>query len=145
MTGFAGPGQEADPISKFWSDMMTSMGAASMPKPPTQEELLKQMRRAFFDAWAAKCDEFMRSEAFLAMMKQSMESSLAFREKTNAFLKRSLGDAQMPSRDDTDSILIALRSLQEKMLDKLDVLTERVAALESSSGKASSTTKGKKS
>ncbi len=146
MTGFAGPGNETDPMTKFWSDMMSTMsamGTATMPKPPTQEDMLKQMRRAFFDAWAVKCEEFMQSDAFLAMMKQSMESSLAFREKTNEFLKKTLADAHMPSRDDTDSILVALSSLQERMLDKLDGLSERVAALESSSGKTSA--KGKKS
>lgn len=143
MTGFTGSGHDADPITKFWSDVMASMGAGTMPKPPSQEDILKQMRRAFFDAWAAKCEDFMQSDAFLGMMKQSMESTLAFREKTNEFLKSSLGSAQMPSRDDTDSILITLRSLQEKMLDKLDGLSDRVARLETSLERAP--TKGKTS
>lgn len=143
MTGFAGPGHEADPMTKFWSDIMSAMGPSAMPKAPTQEDVLKQMRRAFFDAWAIKCEEFLGSDAFLGMMKQSMENSLSFREKTNEFLKQSLSDAQMPSRDDTAAILIALRSLQEKMIDKLDAIERRVSSLESQTSTTSA--KGKQS
>ncbi len=130
-------------MTKFWSDIMSTLGASAMPKAPTQEDILKQMRRAFFDAWAVKCEEFLGSDAFLSMMKQSMENSLSFREKTNAFLKQTLKDAHMPSHDDTAAILIALRSLQEKMLDKLDAVEQRVGALESQTAKSSA--KGKTS
>ena len=142
MTGFAGPGSETDPFAKFWSDMMAGMGGAA-PQAPAQEDMLRQMRRTFFDAWAHQCEEFMRSDAFLAMMKQSMETALAFREKTNEFLNKTLNDAQMPSREDTDSILIAVRSLQEQVLDRLDGLSQRVEALEAPNGRAEA--KGKKS
>ncbi len=142
MTGFAGPGSETDPFTKFWSDMMAGMGGAA-PQAPAQEDMLRQMRRTFFDAWAQQCEEFMRSDAFLAMMKQSMETALAFREKTNEFLNKTLNDAQMPSREDTDSIQIAIRTLQEQVLDRLDGLSQRVEALEARNGRPSA--KGKKS
>ncbi len=142
MMGFAGPGSETDPFTKFWSDIMAGMGGAA-PQGQAQEDMLRQMRRTFFDAWAKQCEEFMRSDAFLAMMKQSMETALAFREKTNAFLNKTLNDAQMPSREDTDSILIAVRSLQEQVLDRLDGLSQRVEALEARNGRPPA--KGKKS
>jgi len=142
MTGFAGPGSETDPFTKFWSDVMAGMSGAA-PQGSAQEDMLRQMRRTFFDAWAKQCEEFMRSEAFLAMMKQSMEAALAFREKTNEFLNKTLNDAQMPSREDTDSILIAVRSMQEQVLDRLDGLSQRVDALEASNGR--SPAKGKRS
>lgn len=142
MMGFSGPESETDPFTKFWSDIMAGMGGAA-PQGSAQEDMLLQMRRTFFDAWAHQCEEFMRSDAFLAMMKQSMETALAFREKTNEFLNKTLNDAQMPSREDTDSIQIAIRTLQEQVLDRLDALSQRVEALEARNGRPPA--KGKKS
>ena len=143
MTGFAGTGSETDPFTRFWSDIMAGMSGGVGAPGSTQDDMMRQMRRVFFDAWAQQCEEFMRSDAFLAMMKQSMESALAFREKTNEYLNKALNDAHMPSREDTDSILIAVRTLQEQVLDRLDGLSKRVEALEARNGRPSA--KGKKS
>ena len=37
MTGFAGPGSQTDPFTKFWSDMMAGMGGAA-PQGSAQED-----------------------------------------------------------------------------------------------------------
>lgn len=88
------------------------------------------MRRAFLDAWAKSCDEFMRSDHFLEMMKRSMDSSLAFREQMNQFLGQTLQSGPIPSREDTDAILLAVRTLEENIVDRLDALAQRVDQLE---------------
>jgi hypothetical protein len=88
------------------------------------------MRQSFFDAWARSCDDFMRSDQFLEMMKRSMDGALAFRKQMNEFLTRALGEGQMPSRQDTDAIMDVLRSFQERVLDQLESLSQRVEALE---------------
>lgn len=137
--------QPADAFTKLWTDMMSrmtsaaasampGMGASAVPPPAPSDEFLKQMRQSFFDAWARSCDEFMRSDQFLDMMKRSMDSALAFRKQMNEFLTRALSDGQMPSRQDTDALMDVLRSFQERVLDQLQSLSQRVEALERRAG-----------
>lgn len=143
MAAFPGVGNEADPIMKFWSDVMASMGG-SASRGPSADDVMRQMRQAFFEAWGRQCEDFMKSEAFLEMMKTSMDHALTFREKTNEFLNKALNDTQMPSREDTDSILVAVRTLQEEVLHRLEDLSKRVTVLEERVGRAAGAKKGGK-
>ncbi|MDO8632723.1 MAG: hypothetical protein Q7R41_19755 [Phycisphaerales bacterium] len=132
-------GLTGDPFSKFWMDCLTKMASAGFAPPPSSttessEEAVKQMRRAFFDSWAQHCEEFMRSPAFLEGMKRAMDSSLAFREQLNEFMTRALHEGQIPARSDTDSILVVLRSLEDRVLDRLDRLEKRVASMNGTQG-----------
>ncbi len=95
-----------------------------------QDEMLKQARRVFLDTWGQQCEKFMGSEPFLEAMRQSMDQSIAFKQQLNDFLKRTLHDNQMPTRDDTDSIVEVLRSVEQRVVDRLDTLSQRVEALE---------------
>jgi len=139
-----GQGASPDPFTKFWSDMMAQMsgaagssGAGASPSGPfgafgpSQEEVARQMRQAFFDSWARYAEDYMRSDAFLDAMKKSMDQALAFKQQINEFLTKSLRESQMPTQDDTDSILLAVRRLEERVLDRLAALTRRVDAMES--------------
>lgn len=134
------PFEGADVWMKMWSDMMTNVASATMkaasgasaPASPPPPDPARQMRDAFFDAWSKYCDEFMRSEPFLQMMRQSMQNSLAFRQQVNQFLSRSLSNAQMPNRSDTEDILRMLHSVEDRVLDRLDDLVRRVELLERS-------------
>lgn len=122
-----------DPFSKFWADMMAGASAVGMGQafqPTGQEDSAKQMRRAFLDAWAKSCDEFMHSDHFLDMMKRSMDNSLAFREQMNQFLGQALQTGPVPTREDTDAILLAVRTLDERVMNRLDELSRRVDQLE---------------
>ena len=125
-------GATNDPFSRFWLDLMSKMSGA--PFAPTaaqmQDDTMKRMRQAFFDAWAKHCDEFLRSEAFLDVLKKSMDSALAFKQELNEFLTKALHDQQMPARSDTDSILVVLRSMEDRVLERIDRLSRRVDALE---------------
>ncbi len=122
----------ADPFSRFWVDLISKMSTAGFgPTASTaQDDSLKRMRQAFFDAWAKHCDEFLHSQAFLDMMKKSLDSALAFKQELNEFLTKALHEQQMPARSDTDSILLVLRSLEDRVLDRLERLSERVEKLE---------------
>ncbi|MBI1825392.1 MAG: hypothetical protein HY287_05515 [Planctomycetes bacterium] len=124
-----------DPFSKFWIDMMSKMssGTASAQQP-ARAESVEKMRRAFFDAWAHHCDEFMRSDQFLESMKKTMDGALAFKQQVNEFLTRTLHETQMPARSDTDSIMLVLRSLEERLFEKIDGLSNRVGNLEKHMG-----------
>jgi hypothetical protein len=136
-------GPTGDPFSKFWMDCFAKMASAGFAPPSSStigssDEAVKQMRRAFFDSWAQYCEEFMRSPAFLEGMKRAMDSSLAFREQLNEFMTRALHEGQFPARSDTDSILVVLRSLEDRVLDRLDRLEKRVASMDGTQGGGSS-------
>jgi len=51
----------------------------------------------------------------------------------------------MPARSDTDSILVVLRSMEDRVLERIDRLSHRVDALESSvSGTSPDAASGKR-
>ena len=132
-------GAASDPFSRFWVDLMSKMSGT--PFAPTasqmQDDAMKRARQAFFDAWAQHCDEFLRSDAFLEVLKKSMDSALAFKQELNEFMTKALHGQQMPARSDTDSILVVLRSMEDRVLERMDRLSHRVDALESSVSGAS--------
>ena len=72
----------------------------------------------------------MRSEAFLSMMKDSMDGALAFRKQMNDFLNKALNEGQMPTRTDMETIKFAVRRMEDRVLDRVEDLSRRVAALE---------------
>ena len=119
-----------DPFTTMWADMMGRM-AGMQPPAAAPPDMLEPMRRAFFDAMTKSADEYMRSEQFLTMMKQGMDNALAFRQQLNQFLKQNLQAAQMPTRADTDHMVLLVRGMEERVLEKLDELNRRIEGLES--------------
>lgn len=126
----------ADPFSRFWLDLMSKMSGAGFgtTQATGRDEGMERMRRAFFDAWAHHCDEFMRSDMFLEAMKKSMDGALAFKQQVNEFLTRALHENQMPARSDTDSLMLVLRSVEERVLGRIDRLSERIEEIEARLG-----------
>lgn len=124
----------ADAVTQFWSDMFSRMGMAGGPgaAPQMSQETAKQMQRVFFDAMAKYFDDFMRSDQFLSMMKETMDRSLAFKQQVDQFLTQLYRGAQMPAKADVDDISGLLRSVEKNVLDRLAKLEEKVAAVEDS-------------
>lgn len=139
-TPFSFPGNDA--FAKFWQDFSSQMMAAGMPTQPQNPsvEAAAQMRRIFFDAMAKHAEEFMRSEAFLKNMKQAMDAGLAWQQSINQAMQKGLGAAQMPSRSETDHIALLVRGMEDRLIDRIDDISNRVAALEGSNGTTRKTT-----
>ncbi len=122
----------ADPLSQFWTDFFSRMGAPpeaarmSAPSPEASNEMLKQMQRVFFDAMAKYCEDYMRSEQFLTMMKQTMDKSLAFKQQLDQFLGQAQKGMQSPARADIDDLAGTLLKIEERVLDRLDALEMKV-------------------
>ena len=123
----------ADPMTRFWTDMVGRMAATSMSAPPASQEMFEQMRSAFLDVLSRHTDEFLRSEQFLATMKQSMDSALAFRQQLNEMLTKSLETLQMPTSSDVVEVIQLVRNMEQRISTRLDELDERFARLEASS------------
>jgi hypothetical protein len=128
---FGKSNDDANPFAKFWADWGNQMmGMAAPTGNEMREAVARQMRQAFFDAWARCCEEFLGSEAFLEVMKRSMDASLAFRQQLNELMSKTLHESQAPTRSDTDSILLVLHGLEDRLLSRMDQLSDRIAALE---------------
>lgn len=131
---------------RFWTDMMSQMaglsgdsraagaggGATAAPKTMAEaaglsDESMKQMQRLFFDALARYCEEFMRSEQFLSAMKQMMDRSLAFKRQVDAFLTQAMHGMHAPARADVEDLTSVLRSVEERVLSRLDRLENEMA------------------
>ena len=125
-----------DPFSSFWQDFTSRMMAAGMPAQPQNPsvEMLNNMRRMFFDSLARHSEEFMKSEQFLQGMKQAMDAGLAWQQTINQSMQKTLSAAQMPTRGDTDHIALLVRGLEDRLLSRIEELSDRVASLESEDG-----------
>lgn len=123
-----------DTVAGFWQDFFDKMGCAAgggAGAPPAfANEMSKQMQRMFFDAMAKYCDDFMRSEQFLTMMKQTMDRSLAFKRQMDQFLEQVQQGLQVPSRVDIDDLAGTLRGIEQRVLDRLEALEKKIESLE---------------
>lgn len=117
-----------DAFSAFWRDYMSRLGAAgmSMPQTPDPNEGVKQMQRMFLDAMAKYADDFMRSPQFLEMMRQNMENALSFRRQLDEFMAQALNQAQAPSRSDVDELIKLVKGVEERMMERVDALEDRL-------------------
>ncbi len=123
----------ADPFSQFWGDFFSRVGMSPSATPQTpspSKEAVQQMQRVFFDAMAKYCDDFMRSEQFLKMMKETMDRSLAFKQQVDQFLSQLQRGMQSPAKADMDDLSGLLRSIEERTLARLSALEDKVAAVE---------------
>ena len=125
-----------DPFGQMWTDFFSRMGtagAAAMPPMPSSaasNEAVKQMQRVFFDALAKYFDDFMRSEQFLNMMKQTMDRSLAFKQQVDQFLTKLHHGTQSPTTSEMSDIAGILRHIEERLVRRMDALETKVAAVE---------------
>ncbi|MFZ5831970.1 MAG: hypothetical protein ACOY3P_17945 [Planctomycetota bacterium] len=129
----------ADLWTKMWRDFATSATQAGMAfstgsSPP---DAARQMRSALFSAWTAYCDQFMRSEEFRQMMKQSLSAAIDFRRQMNDFLGQMQHEFQGATRQDVDQLMRSMQHVERRVVDSLervssqiDELGERLARLE---------------
>jgi len=112
----------------FASKMVTSATNTSATSIPA--DVAKQLRDTYFQALSQYTEEYMRSPQFLAMMKQTTEATVAMRQQTNEFLAQAHHAMGGLARPDIDSLLMAVRRCETRVLDKLDELSSRIDTLE---------------
>lgn len=100
--------------------LKTMEGAFKSTPDSTPPEIMRQIRSAIFRALAHSWDEFMRSPQFLEGMKQLMDNAITFRKVSGEFLGRVRNEAQAPSRNDIDTLMLAMRHMEKRLLDRLD-------------------------
>ena len=106
--------------------MQTAFTMAPSSAPP---EVLRQIRGGLFQALAQSWDEFMRSPQFLEGMRQWMESAVNFRKMSNDFMAKVRNEMQAPSRDDIDTIMLTVRHMETRLLDRVEDLAKEISVL----------------
>ena len=102
------------------------MAFAAMSSTP---DLLRQIRSDVFQSLAESWENFMRSPQFLDTMKQMMEQTIAMRKAANEFVGKARHEMQAPSREDLDAVMLFVRHMEKRLLDRLDDLSTQVDRL----------------
>jgi hypothetical protein len=118
-------------FQKIWGDTFTKLmqlGFTFSPEsaPP---EFMRQMRAGIFQGLSQAWDQFLRSPQFLEGMKHWMDNAMAFRKMSNDFLSKARHETQSTSRDDIDNIMLAVRHMETRILDRVEDIATQVDEL----------------
>ncbi len=127
--------EQAAAFQKIWLDsisklLQTAFTLGGESPPP---EILREIRSGIFAALAKSWEEFMRSPQFLDSMKQWMDNAVAFRKMSNDFMATVRNEMQATSRDDIDTIMLAVRHMEKRLLDRVEELSMQVQQLQGDS------------
>jgi len=123
--------EQAAAFQKIWTESLSKLMQTAFTFSPNSPppEVLKQIRSGLFEALAKSWEEFMRSPQFLESMKQWMENAVSFRKMNNDFMAKVRNEMQAPSREDMDSVMLAVRHMETRILDRVEALSTQVQAL----------------
>jgi hypothetical protein len=118
-------------FQKIWIETMSKLMQTAFTFSPnsTPPELLREIRDGILKALGESWNEFLRSPQFQQNMKQWMENAVAVREMSNDFMGKVRKEMQAPSRDDIDAIMLNVRHLETRILDRLETLSKEVESL----------------
>jgi hypothetical protein len=122
---------QAEIFQKIWMETVSKMTQAAFTFTPNSPppEILRQIRSGIFQALAESWSQFLRSPQFLEAMKQWMEQAVTFRRMSNDFLGKVRHEMQSPSRDDIDTVMLAVRHMEKRVLDRLEELSAELAEM----------------
>lgn len=118
-------------FQKIWLESMSKVMQSAFTFRPDSAppEMLREIRSGIFQALARSWEEFMRSPQFLDGMKQWTEQVVSFRKMSNDFMANVRNELQSPSREDIDTIMLAVRHMEKRLLDRVEDLSAQVNGL----------------
>lgn len=120
-------------FQKMWIDTMSKLAIAGLSVTPGSPppEYARQMRSGVFKALEESWDQFLRSPQFMETMKQSMDSAVAMRKMSKDFLNKAHHEMQGAAKDDIDSIMLSVRHLETRILDRQEELEKAIQETQS--------------
>lgn len=121
----------ADAFVQMWTQFASKMMAAGMAPMPDGSpfDAARQFRSAMFKAWGDYLDEYMRSEAFLETMRQTLDGASQARKQLNDFLGRVQHEMQGASRQDVDQLMAAMQHVERRIVNQSERIAERLEDL----------------
>src|SRR5215469_10702029 len=120
---------QAAAFQKLWMDSLTEMAGIwsqySAGSPPIDE--MRKMRGGMLKVLAETWDEYMRTPQFLEMMKASLNGALDLKRMAREGMNRVHEQFENPSKQDIDDVLLAVRHVERRLLERLEGLDDRVA------------------
>jgi len=89
-------------------------------------EFMRQMRGGIFQALGKSWEQFLRSPQFMEGMKQHMDNAIAFRKMSSDFFSKVRHETQSTSRDDIDAVMLAVRHMETRILDRVERLAAKI-------------------
>jgi hypothetical protein len=118
-------------FQKIWMESMSKLMHAAFTFTPNSAppELLREIRNGILQALAESWNEFLRSPQFQEGMKQWMDNAVAFRRQSNDFMAKVRKEMQAPSREDIDTVMLTVRHMEKRILDRVEELADQVKGL----------------
>lgn len=124
--------QQASVFQKMWTDAFADMAQVWTRYSPAQPppDAMKEMRSGMLKVMTQTWDDFVRSPQFLEYMKQGMDGAMDFKKLSADFMTRAHHNGESPAREDIDGILLAIRHMERRLLDRVEEVDLNVAALD---------------
>ena len=123
---------EVAAFQKLWTDSFANMASVwsqfSPGSPPPDE--MRKMRGGMLKVLADTWDEYMRTPQFMEMMKASLNGALDLKRLASDGMNRVHEQFENPAKQDIDDLLLAVRHVERRLLDRLEGLDDRVANLD---------------
>ena len=119
-------------LLQMWTDFASKMSSAGIKFSPetAPPDAVKSLRSVFLSALSQQTEQFMRSPEFLAMMKQTVDASIAIQRQSAELLTQARHAGQGVARSDMDSVLASLQHLEDRVLQRMDELSARLDQVE---------------
>jgi hypothetical protein len=119
-------------FQKLWMDSFANMTGVwsqfSAGSPPADE--MRKMRGGMLKVLAETWDEYLRTPQFLEIMKASMNGALDLKRMAREGINRVHEQFENPSKEDIDGVLLAIRHVERRLLDRLEGIDDRMATLD---------------
>jgi len=119
-------------FQKLWLDSFADMASIWSQFSPTSSpsDELRKMRGGMLKVLAETWDEYMRTPQFLQLMKASLSGMLDLKQMARDGLNRVHDQLENTSKQDVDDVLMAVRHVERRILDRLEGIEERVTNLD---------------
>ena len=119
-------------FQKLWLDSFADMASIwsqfSPTSPPSDE--LRKMRGGMLKVLAETWDEYMRTPQFMQLMKASLNGVLDLKQMARDGLNRVHDQLENTTKQDVDDVLMAIRHVERRLLDRLEGIDARVTNMD---------------
>jgi len=130
-------------FQNLWLDSMSRMAGVwsqySPGSPPPEE--INKIRSGVLKVLSETWEEFMRTPQFMEMMKASLNGALDLRRFARDGMHKVHEQFETPDKNDIDGVLLAIRHVERRILDRLDGFEERLAEVKERIGALEKTEK----
>src|ERR1700693_2368569 len=119
-------------FQKLWTDSLANMASVWSQFSPgcARSDEMRNTRGGMLTVLAENWDENMRQPQFMEMMKRSLNGALDLKRIARDGMNRVHEQFETPSKEDIDGVLLAIRHVARRLLDRLEGLDDRVANLD---------------